>query len=139
MTLIREDQADITVFVNNVQYGDSWNGAEGGDLESDSQKGRAGGMGDEVSAGGPSSRTDLELTIQFSDLVATWHDALELAVRYDYPVKVVLNWLNRDRTPNGRTTTRTGTAKAARLPTTTGNAVGTYTFVVDCDEVALNA
>jgi hypothetical protein len=59
---IREDQADIRV---SVDFGNgqlvpvfgSWATYEDGALEADDQKTRPGGMGRQVSIGGPASRT----------------------------------------------------------------------------------
>lgn len=136
MTYIREDMADIRVSLDGVPYGDSWKEAEGGNLEADSAKARPGGMGREVSAGGPSSRTDLTVRTNFSDVVATWHPVFEAGVGWKR-VRVTLAWLNPDRTPTGLTTTRGGTLKAANLPDMGGGAdIAMYEVVVDCDELA---
>lgn len=136
MAYIREDQADIRVSLEGVPYGDSWKEAEGGNLEADSAKARPGGMGREVSAGGPASRSDLTVRTNMSDVVATWHPTFEAGVGWQ-PVRVTLAWLNPDRTPTGATTTKRGTLKAANLPDMGGGAdVALYEIVVDCDELA---
>ena len=136
MAYIREDQADIRVSLNGTPFGDSWNEAEGGNLEADSAKARAGGMGREVSAGGPASRGDLTVRINHSDVVATWLPVFESFVGWG-PIRVTLAWLNPDRTPTGTTTTRRGTLKAVNTPDMGGGAdVSQFEIVVDCDELA---
>jgi hypothetical protein len=133
---IREDQADIRVKIAGKTYGDSWKQAAGGNLEADSQKTRPGGMGKEVSVGGPASRGDLTVEIQMSDIVATWHPEIESKIGND-DVHVSLAWLGPDRVPTGVVSRRTGTLKAANLPDMGGgNAVAMYQVVVDCDEQA---
>lgn len=135
-SIIREDQADIRVKVGGKSYGDSWNTAEGGNLEADAQKARAGGMGKEVSVGGPASRGDLTVGINMSDVVAGWHAEIENKVGPG-EVQVSLAWLDQERVPTGVVSTRTGTLKAANLPNMgDGHAVGRYELVVDCDEQA---
>lgn len=134
---IREDMADIRVTLNGLPYGDSWKEAEGGNLEADASKARAGGMGREVSAGGPASRSDLTVRTNMSDVVATWHPSFEDAVG-NGDVRVSVNWLGKNRVPLGTSTTRRGTLKAANLPDVGGGAeVGMYEIVVDCDELAV--
>lgn len=136
MAYIREDQADIRVSLNDVPYGDSWKECEGGNLEADAAKARPGGMGREVSVGGPASRDDLTVRTNMSDVVATWHPAFEAGIGW-MPVRVTLAWLNPDRTLTGMTTTRRGTLKAANLPDMGGGAeIAMYEVVVDCDELA---
>lgn len=135
-SIIREDQADIHVTVDGKAYGDSWNTAAGGNLEADAQKARAGGMGQEVSVGGPASRQDLTIGINMSDIVATWHPELENKVGHG-EVKVSLAWLNQERVPTGVVSTRKGTLQAANLPDMgTGASVARYELVIDCDEQA---
>lgn len=136
MTYIREDQADIRVSLNGIPFGDSWKEAEGGNLEADDAKARPGGMGREVSAGGPASRADLTVRTNMTDVVATWHPTFEAAIGFG-DVRVTLAWLNPDRSPNGVTTTRRGTLKSANLPDMGGGAdVAMYEVVVSCDELA---
>lgn len=134
--LIREDQADIRVWIEDVPYGDSWRTAEGGNLEADDSKTRAGGMGDEVSAGGPASRDDLTVTTQFTDVVAGWLPRHESLVGYGR-VRVRVNWLGPNKVPTGRGITRQGTLKAVNPPDHgDGSDVGMYGIVVSCDERA---
>lgn len=136
MTLIREDQADISVTVNGTVYGRSWNEVEGGNLEADDAKARAGGMGREYSAGGPASRDDLTVRINMDDQVALWHPVFENLCGWGR-VKVALHWLGPDRVPLGSSTTRVGVLKAPNLPDMGGGSdVGLYELVVSCDELA---
>jgi hypothetical protein len=136
VTYIREDQADIRVSLNGTPFGDSWKEAEGGNLEADSSKARPGGMGREVSAGGPASRDDLTVRTNMTDVVATWHPSFEAAVG-EGTVIVTLAWLGQNRSPTGATSTRRGTLKAANLPDMGGGSeVALYEIVVDCDELA---
>jgi hypothetical protein len=137
MPYIREDQAAIHVVIDGKDYG-TWSESEGFDLDTDGQKVRPGAQGPEVSAGGPSSRGDGTVRIPYSDTVATWHKALEKAVRSDAPIKVSWQYLVR-RQPIGTTDAVTGTLKSAKRPnfSSTGAAVGLYEIQVTCDEVAV--
>jgi hypothetical protein len=136
MAYIREDQADIRVRVNGQPYGDSWRMAEGGNLTADDAKTRPGGMGREVSAGGPASRDDLTVQTQFTDVVAGWHPRLENLVGIG-SVEVAINWLNPDRSASGRGRTIKGTLKEATAPDHGDGAdVGMYRIVVSCNEQA---
>lgn len=133
---IREDMADIRVSLNGQPFGDSWKEAEGGNLEADASKARPGGMGREVSAGGPASRGDLTVRTNMTDVTATWVPTFENQVG-NGEVKVSLFWLGRDRVPLGTSTTRRGTLKACNPPDMGGGAaVGMFEIVVDCDELA---
>jgi hypothetical protein len=135
-SIIREDQADIRVSIDGKSYGDSWNSAQGGNLDADSQKARAGGMGKEMSVGGPASRGDLTVGINMSDIVAGWHPELESKVGHG-EVTVSLHWLDQEGNHTGAVTTRKGVVDQANLPDMgTGNAVAQYELVVDCDEQA---
>jgi hypothetical protein len=132
---IREDMATINVKLNDNPYGDTWKEAEGGNLEADVAKARPGGMGREVSAGGPASRQDLTVRVNLTDLTATWFGDFENEVGVG-GVEVVFNWLDRRRVPLGISTVRKGILQAANLPNIgTGADVGLLEIVVDCDEV----
>lgn len=140
---LREDMAEIHISVadesgNFVPYFDSWATAEGANLSSDSSKTRAGGMGSEVSLGGPSSRDDVTCTIQQSDVVLAKHKELELRVRQDAPTKVAWRYLDRLKNPVGDTHTVTGTLKSAFRANADvkSSDAAFYTIIVDCDEVA---
>src|SRR3954452_11975695 len=112
---IREDMADIRVTIDSKTYGDSWKQVSGGNLTADDAKTRPGGMGREVSAGGPASRDDLTVRIQMSDIVALWHPHFENLTGWGR-VKVGLSWLGPNRVPLGTGITRVGTVKAPNLP-----------------------
>lgn len=136
MTYIREDQAFISVTVEGVPYGGSWTEVEGGNLEADDAKVRPGGMGREVSAGGPAARDDLTVRIHMSDLVALWHPTFENVCGYGR-VKVAIAWLGPNRVPLGTGITRVGVVKGPNLPDMGGGSdVGMYELVVSCDELA---
>jgi hypothetical protein len=131
---IREDMADIRVTIDSKTYGDSWKQVSGGNLTADDAKTRPGGMGREVSAGGPASRDDLTVEIQMSDIVATWIPELETKVG-NGSMKVSIAWLGQDRAPTGSTHTRTGTVKELNLPDMGGGAdVGMLSVVMSCNE-----
>lgn len=135
---LRSDMADIRLIVDGEPIGDSWATAEGGALESDTQKTRPGAMGDEVDLGGPSSRGDITLTTQFSDVMAVLHKKLENAVRNDAPAIVGWTFLGRGRVALGTTHTVRGVMKSAALPdiSSVSPEAGMYTVVVACHEVA---
>lgn len=129
--------ADIRVWIDNVPYFDAWASVSGGNLEAEESKTRPGGMGREVSAGGPASRGDMTLQIQMSEVIAAAHPRIESLVGPGR-VRVGINWLGTNRVPLGTGTTRQGTLKAATLPDmeSRGAAVGMYEIVVSCDEQA---
>jgi hypothetical protein len=135
---VREDMADIRVSVDGVPYGDSWYSAEGANLEADDSHTRPGGMGYEVSLGGPASRDDYTIETQLTDVVMGWHKTLEQKVGESAPAKVGITFLNRLRQPVGASHTVVGTLKSARLPDmdTGGNDAAMYQIIVSCDERA---
>jgi hypothetical protein len=134
---IREDQADIRVTVDGVAYGDSWATAEGGNLEADDSKTRPGGMGYEVSLGGPASRDDLTVGTQLSDISSTWAKRLESRVGVGR-VKVAITFLSPERGPIGTSATRQGVLKGVNVPDmdSTSSDAGMLELVVSCDELA---
>lgn len=134
---LREDMADIRVSLNGTPLFGSWATASGGALESDDQKTRPGGMGHEVSVGGHASRGDITATTQLTDHVVNAHDGLERQVG-NGSVKVSWTFLGRDRIPTGKSHTRVGTLKAAKLPDATSgsSAQGMYEIIVSCNELA---
>jgi hypothetical protein len=138
MPYIRQDQADIRVSVDGQPFGEAWFSVEGGNLASDESKTRPGGMGSEVSLGGPSSRDDVTVQIQLSDIVIGWHKTLEAKVQQDAPVKVAYTFLNRLKQPTGASHTVTGTLKSAFLPDMDGGSSdpAMYTIIVGADEQA---
>ncbi|CAB4197414.1 hypothetical protein UFOVP1313_11 [uncultured Caudovirales phage] len=134
---IREDQADIRVWVDGIAYGDSWATAKGGSLDTDDSKTRPGGMGREVAVGGPTSRDDMTVETQLNDVVLGWHKALENKLGVS-SCKVSITFLGPDRTPTGQTQTITGIVKSVSLPdlASDSNNVGMYTLVMACNETA---
>jgi hypothetical protein len=133
---IREDMATINVKLNSVVYGDTWKEAEGGNLEADVAKARPGGMGREVSAGGPASRQDLTVRVNLTDTTATWLGAFEHEVGVG-DVEVNFHWLNRRGVPLGISTVRRGILQAANLPNIgTGSDPALLEIVIDCNELS---
>jgi hypothetical protein len=111
---------------------------EGGNLEADDSKVRPGGMGDEVSLGGPASRDDVTVAIPMTDVVSTWHRTLETKVIEDAPTKVAYTFLNRLKQPIGISHTVTGTLKGVTIPDmdTGSSDAAMYELVISCDERA---
>jgi hypothetical protein len=144
---IREDQASMRVSVidpvskavvkvpgNAID----WATYAGGGIESTPVKVRPGGMGKQVSIGGPATRADVTMTIQMRDDMAAIHNYLE-SITGVARVSCFVNWLDINGTPiPGALFTRVGTLKSVALPegNADGTAVGFYTLVIDCDEVA---
>lgn len=139
MPYLSENNALIGLIVDGVSYGSNWFSAEGGNLTTDVSKTRAGGMGDEVAVGGLSTRDDITLTIQLSDIVAGWHKRLENAVSDDAPASVGIQLLGRGRIPiDGASYVRNGIISAANLPdfSTDSGDVAFYTVVVALNQRA---
>jgi hypothetical protein len=144
MPYIRQDMAEINVSVMDAQgrwvpfFDGLWYSAEGADLVADASKVRAGGMGNEVSLGGPGSRNDCTVMIPLDDVVLAQHDTLEQRVTEDAPTKVSYQFLNRLRQPYGTTFSVLGTLGSAALPDmSTGNKdAAMYKVIVNCDERA---
>lgn len=143
MPYIREDQAEITVRVMNPQgqyesFFESWYSAEGAGLETDSSKTRAGGMGDEVALGGQTSRGDVTVSIQLSDLVLNKHSVLEQRVIEDAPVEIGFVFLDRLKQPYSTTQTVHGVLTAATLPDVTQGShdAAMYQITASLDERA---
>jgi hypothetical protein len=136
---IREDEADIRVSVDGVPYGESWATLSGGELSSNDAKTRPGGMGKEVSVGGPATRSDLTATVQFDEIVAGWHKRLESRVGKGV-AEVNITWLDKEGTPiAGSGFKRVGSLKSVAEPPATNSdspTVGMYTLVVSCNEQA---
>jgi hypothetical protein len=114
---IRADMAKITVSVDSQQVGpDMWATFSGGGLDTDDQKTRPGGMQNQVAIGGPTSRDDITVTTQFTDLVASVAKALELRTgRGSLTVAVTY------KDPDGNNVsahgfTRTGIVKSVQIP-----------------------
>jgi hypothetical protein len=138
----REDMAQITLSVANengtlVSFGaGDWYSFEGGNVENDDSHTRPGGMGLEVSLGGPTSREDVTLTRPMSDVELGWHKTLELRCRQDAPSQVSLFMLNRLGTAQSPGFTIAGTLKSAFLPDmdTGSSDAAMYTVIISCDE-----
>jgi len=139
---ITERQADIRFSLAGIPYGESWATASGGGLEASDVKTRPGGMGSEVSLGGPASRADLTLTTQMTDIVMTWHNTFEALVGVQgVKAKAAINWLDPQKnnlSGSGSSIVRTGTLKNATLPEPDASSTseGMYTIVISCDEIA---
>ena len=133
---IEEWQADIGVSIDGVPVFDRWATASGGVLTASDSKTRPGGMGDEVSLGGPATRSDLTCTIQMTDIVAAQHKALENKI--NHRGQVTITWLDlatKQPIP-GSTFSRVGVVKEVSEPggDANSNTVGMYTVVLSCDE-----
>jgi hypothetical protein len=74
----REDQINITVTLDGVPYGGSWDSIAGGGKTANAVKIRVGGK--EINIGGPASRDDVTVGIQMSDLVAPWRATFDKRV-----------------------------------------------------------
>lgn len=145
---IREDQALITVTIDGTQVFDKWATYSGGELVAASQKTRPGGMGSQVSVGGPASRSDITCTIQATDIrIPFYKSQIEDKVGWAQ-VSCNIQYLdtqgNALQVPNGNpkggktNMTRTGTLKHAQTPNGDANAeaVGFITIMIDCNEEA---
>lgn len=139
---LREDEAHVSLHVNGVAFGDgnSWATWSGGKKSAAGSKTRPGGMAKsgEKAQGGPATRADLTLTIQNSPTMFGQHAKLESLVGKGKCL-VTVQYLDEDgNTISGASFPITGKLKEASLPDYNfeGNAVGMYTVVVDCDEVA---
>jgi hypothetical protein len=134
---LREDQAVVTVYVDNKQVFDTWATLSGGERTANDAKTRPGGMGLEVSCGGPTVRSDIVCTTQFTDSIAAQHKALEGRIGRA-PAEVQVVWLDADANALGGTGFRVkGTLKAAQEPNpsnTDSPAVGMYSITVSCSE-----
>lgn len=132
----REDTCQITVSLDGTAVMPGlWATAEGGDLEADSQKTRAGGLGDEESIGGPSSRNDMTATIQLSDLSAKWINAFEDA-NGKKKMGIKVDFRDPEATAVQDSIQRKGTVKGVATPDMdiNGSAVTFLSVVMDCDE-----
>jgi hypothetical protein len=143
MAYVREDMADIRVSIDKVNYPSSdqpgWYSAEGGGLEAEDSKVRPGGMGSEISLGGPASRDDLTLSRPLDDVFLAYHGQLENKVQEDAPVRVSIQYLDKLGHPRAQgPQVITGTLKAATLPDMDGSSgdPAMYEIVVSCDETA---
>jgi hypothetical protein len=139
--LIREDQADIHVslagadgVLRDYALG-SWSTYSGAGLEAQDSKTRPGNMGKQVTAGGPAERDDVEVTIQFNDIVAGLHPTFENMVGWARG-KVALAFLGPNRADLHKGFSVVGILKSAVLPDmdSNGNEVSFYTMTFSLDE-----
>lgn len=133
----REDNVDIRVSLDGVPYGAGWDTIEGGDLEAADTKYRPGSMGKEVSLGGPSSRSDMTVTIQMSDVVAGWITKFENRNGRG-ALKISWTYLDAEGLPASATQTRTGILKTVTPPPmdASGNAAVKFSIVGSMNEQA---
>jgi hypothetical protein len=135
---LHEANVDVRVTLDGVPYGASWDSAQGGNLEGNNVKYRPGSMGDELSFGGPASRSDLTVAIQMSDIVASWIPVFESRAGSGV-VTVVVTFLDAEKLPLS-SITRKGTLKNVQPPdmdgsnSSPGRAI--FQIVVDCNERA---
>jgi hypothetical protein len=138
----REDMAQITLSVGNEAgtlqtfgAGD-WYSFEGGNVENDDSHTRPGGMGFEISLGGPTSREDVTLTRPMSDVELGWHKTLEIRCQQDAPSAVMIKYLDRLKNAQDPGFTIKGTLKSAFLPDmdTSSSDAAMYTVILSCDE-----
>ena len=115
---IRADMADINVKVDGETVpragNQMWATFEGGALEADDQKTRPGGMARQVAIGGPTSRADVTVTTQFTDLVAVQAQALENRAGRA-KLEVTVNYMDMDGVRR-HGFTRTGILKSVQIP-----------------------
>jgi len=135
---IEEWQANIYVKVDGKKVGEKWATAAGGALTTQDAKTRAGGMGAEVSCGGPGTRSDLTCTTQITDIIAANHKKHENMI--NHPCEVQITWLDLiTKKPIPKSTfTRVGRVKEFSEPGAnhTSNALGMYQFIMSCHETA---
>ena len=125
MFYIRQDQADIRVSVDmgdgrQAPLFDSWATYEGGTADSEDQKTRPGGMGDQVAIGGPPTREDVTVTTQFTDLVASRAKQLE-GRSGKGSIKIAVNYLDPEGNRTGFSFTRIGVVKSVAIPNVDAN------------------
>lgn len=131
MPNLREDQAYISVRVGGVNALDAsdvaytalntavpstgWTGLSGGDLQADDVKTRPGKMSPEISLGGPQTRGDATVTIQYSTALDAILQTLETQGG-KRSMAVSWNVLDADGNANGPTNTITGVLKNVTRP-----------------------
>jgi hypothetical protein len=144
---INNNQADLTLELDfndgkgptQLFAGAPWNMYSGGELTATDAKVRAGSMGAETSNGGPASRSDGSMSINWSDTVIAQFQAIENRVGKG---KIIVSavWLDGEGvklTTKGSTMSRSGTLLSASSPEydANGNAVGMFTVTFGLDEV----
>lgn len=112
---IRADMADIRVQLDGADVGGMWATYEGGALEADDQKTRPGGMTRQIAIGGPTSRGDVTVTTQFTDLIAAKAKAFENRSGRG-KLTVSVTYKNTDGVNSEFKFTRTGIVKSVQIP-----------------------
>lgn len=138
---IREDTAVININVAGKDFnapeapGGSWSTYAGGGVEIDDDKTRPGGMGGSRSVGGPTTREDVTLTTQLTDLNFGWIRELENLLDRDATVGVKYMSRRTKAVLPGSGFTRTGTLKNVTPPDldSNSNAATFISIVVSCD------
>jgi hypothetical protein len=137
---LRQEQADIRFQCDGVNYGDgnSWFSLAGAALTAAGAKTRPGAMGSEVELGGFATRSDATIEIQNSDVMVGQHSTLESKIGKG-SCRIAVQYLdNYGNVIPGASFSIKGKLKDAHLPEahTENAAVGMYTVVVGCDELA---
>ena len=104
MPQLRADEAAIHVSVNGSGLDKNvWTSMDGGDMSATDTKTRPGGMGDEVSLGGPRTRSDCTITRQYTNDVL--HPVFVTLERLCGNASMSVSWtpLDGDTNPNGDT------------------------------------
>jgi hypothetical protein len=137
---LRQDQADIKFKCDGVNYGDgnSWYSFTGAALTSPGSKTRPGGMGHEVELGGLATRADATIEIQNSEIMVGQHRTLEGKIGKGTCLVSIQYLDNYGNAIPGANFALKGMLKDAHLPEahTDQTAVGMYSVVVGCDELA---
>lgn len=107
-----DDLIDIRVFLDSVQYGDSWDSFSGGGKTANTVKIRVGGR--EIDIGGPASRDDTTIGIQMSDLNTGWYTIFDRRTNRG-KLQIVVTILDADLNPKVHWSF-TGTLKGSTLP-----------------------
>ena len=135
-TFYRDDQTSISVTMDGVLF-PNWDAWTGGNLEADTVKYRTLQAG-EIDLGGVSSRGDLTITVQSSDVViAQWLPAFERA-NGKRKATAALKFLDADGAVQHQVI-RTGTVKAPNMADMdrSSSSPGRHTFsiVLSLDEI----
>ena len=137
-TYVREDEAIIHVnfvgFAPNWNEPYSWTSLEGGDVEAEDVFTRPGGLKQGINIGGPSKRSDVTLTTQYSSSVHRSIVDLENAAGTG-SMSASYTPLDANGNPNGGTVTLTGVLKTISHPAFNANNSGAafLTLTMACD------
>lgn len=136
MPKLRADQAAIHVTVTGSKLDKNvWTSMDGGDMQATDTKTRPGGMGDEVSLGGPQTRTDCTVTRQYTnDVLHPIFPTLE-ALCGNGSMQVGWTPLDADGNKDGSTYTIKGILKEVTRSKLDANATEAVflTLVMSCD------